>query len=272
MYTHPHAGGRRGKTMITALGRQTLYMIRECGAFVDFVLRAVSAVPGVRGLGAKTIRAVYEMGVRSLPIVLIVGLFTGMVLGLQGYYTLSRFGSESLLGAAVAVSLVRELGPVLTALMVTAQFGSAMAAELGIQRDSEQIDALETMGVNPYGFLVAPRLLAAVLVFPLLTAAFDLIGMFGGHVSAVSLLALESGVYWNSIYQGMVPADVYGGFLKAVIFGLMVISICAYEGYNTHRKADLPGARGISQSTTRAVVLSCIGVVGSDYIITSFLV
>lgn len=258
--------------MITAIGRHSLLFVHECGEFVLFIARSMAAIPIVRGLGGKTIRATYEMGVRSLPIVLIVGFFTGMVLGLQGYYTLARFGSESLLGAAVAVSLVRELGPVLTALMVTAQFGSAMAAELGIQRDSEQIDALQTMGVNPYGFLITPRLLAALLVFPFLTAAFDLIGMFGGHISAVSLLALESGVYWNSVYEGVVPADVYGGFLKAIIFGVTVIGICAFEGYNTHRKADLPGARGISQSTTRAVVYSCIAVVGSDYLITSFLV
>lgn len=258
--------------MITALGRQTISIIHESGGFVMFLGRAFVAVPKIRGLFVKTIRSVYEMGVRSLPVILIVGLFTGMVLGLQGYNTLSRFGSEGLLGSAVALSLVRELGPVLTALMITAQFGSALAAELGIQRNSEQIDALETMGVNPLGFLVTPRLLAAMIAFPLLTAIFNLIGMFGGHVSAVTLLALDAGVYWNSVYEGVVPADVRGGFIKAFVFGVAVIGVSSFEGYNTHRKASLPGARGVSQSTTRAVVLSSISVVGLDYLITSFLV
>lgn len=258
--------------MITALGRHTISFITESGSFVLTFVHSLFGTIRIRALGAKTITAIFEMGVRSLPIILIVGAFTGMVLGLQGYYTLAQFGSESLLGSAVGISLVRELGPVLTALMVTAQFGSAFAAELGIQRNSEQVDALETMGVNPLGYLVGPRLLACIVVFPLLTAIFDLVGMLGGHLAAVALLSLESGVYWNSVYSGVESVDVRGGFIKAFFFGLAVIGICAFEGYNTHRKADIPGVRGVSQSTTRAVVFSSISVVAIDYLITSLLV
>lgn len=258
--------------MIAATGRYTIDLVRELGAFTLFVGRSLYALVGLRALGGKIIRATYDMGVRCLPIVLTVGCFTGLVLGLQGYHTLSKFGSASLLGSTVALSLVRELGPVLAALMIVGQAGSALAAEIGIQRNSEQIDALGTMGVNPLGFLVGPRLVAALIVFPIHTAMFDLIGIFGGHVTGVLLLSLESGVYWQSVYSGVLMEDVSGGFYKALAFGFIVTGICAFEGYNTHRKATEPGARGVSQSTTRAVVISSVAVLAIDYIITSLLV
>ena len=258
--------------MIAATGRFTITRLREWGDFALFVGRSLYSLIGLRALGAKIIRAIYEMGVRCLPIVVIVGGFTGLVLGLQGYYTLSTFGSESILGSTVALTLVRELGPVLAALMIVGQAGSALAAEIGIQRNSEQIDALETMGVNPLGFLVGPRLIAALIVFPLHTALFDLIGIVGGYVTGVLLLALEPGVYWQNVYSGVNIRDVCGGFYKALAFGFVVTAICAFEGYNTHRKATEPGARGVSQSTTRAVVISSVAVLAVDYFITSLLV
>lgn len=258
--------------MITATGQFALSFVRECGAFAIFTARTCWSLVGLRALGAKILRAAFEIGVRCLPITLLVGVFTGLVLGLQGYHTLSRFGSEAMLGAVVAVSLVRELGPVLTALMVAGQAGSALAAEIGIQRNSEQIDALDTMGVNPLGFLVGSRLVAGLLVFPLLTALFDLVGMFGGYLTGVVLLSLEPGVYANSIYDGVTSDDVRGGFYKALAFGFLVVMISAFEGYYTHRKASLPGARGVSQSTTRAVVFASVVIVAADYVITSFLI
>ena len=258
--------------MIAATGRFTITRLREWGDFALFVGRSLYALVGLRALGAKIIRAIYEMGVRCLPIIVIVGGFTGLVIGLQGYYTLSRFGSESILGSTVALSLIRELGPVLAALMIVGQAGSALAAEIGIQRNSEQIDALETMGVNPHGFLVGPRLVAALVVFPLHTALFDLIGILGGHVTGVYLLGLPSGVYWQNVYSGVEILDVCGGFYKSLAFGFVVTAICAFEGFNTHRKATEPGARGVSQSTTRAVVISSVAVLAVDYFITSLLV
>lgn len=258
--------------MIAATGRYTLALVREWGDFALFVGRSLWALVGVRALGAKIIRAIYEMGVRCSPIVITVGGFTGLVLGLQGYYTLSQFGSESILGSTVALTLVRELGPVLAALMIVGQAGSALAAEIGIQRNSEQIDALDTMGVNPLGFLVGPRLVAALLVFPFHTALFDVVGIFGGYGTGVLLLHLDEGVYWQNVFTGVTITDVCGGFYKALAFGFIVTAICAFEGYNTHRRATEPGARGVSQSTTRAVVLSSIAVLTVDYVITSFLV
>lgn len=257
--------------MITAAGRFAIAQVREWGNFALFVGQSLSSLRRVRGAFEKIIRATHEMGVRCVPIVVTVGCFTGLVLGIQGYHTLARIGSESILGTTVALSLVRELGPVLAALMIVGQAGSAAAAEIGIQRNTEQIDALETMGVNPLGFLIAPRLIAALLVFPLHTAFFDLIGMVGGYVTGVILMGVDSGVYWESIYSGVTTRDVSGGFYKALAFGIIVTAICAFEGYNTHRKSSQPGARGVSESTTRAVVFSSIAVLAVDYVITSFL-
>ncbi|MCW0220710.1 MAG: ABC transporter permease, partial [Prosthecobacter sp.] len=195
-----------------------------------------------------------------------------LVLGLQGYYVLNRFGSESLLGALVSLSLVRELGPVLAALMLVGQAGSALAAELGIQRNTEQVAALDTMGVNSVGYLVTPRVLAALVVYPMQTALFVTIGLFGGSLSGTWLLGLEPGVYWSSVERAVEMQDVTECFLKAATFGLLTIALCAYHGFNAHRCKGATGARAVSASTTRAVVQSSITVLAADYVITSFLV
>lgn len=257
--------------MIAATGRFAIDLVREWGCFALFVGQSMVSLGRVRGVFSKITRAMWEMGVRCTPIILTVGCFTGLVLGLQGYNTLAKFGSEAILGTTVALSLIRELGPVLAALMIVGQAGSAMAAEIGIQRNTEQIDALETMGVNPLGFLIAPRLVAALFVFPIHTAFFDLIGILGGYITGVLLMSVDPGVYWQSVYNGTRPNDIAGGFYKALAFGFIVTAICAYEGYNTHRKSSQPGARGVSESTTRAVVFSSIAVLAVDYVITSFL-
>jgi phospholipid/cholesterol/gamma-HCH transport system permease protein len=213
-----------------------------------------------------------EQGVRCLPVILIVGAFTGLVLGLQGYYVLNRFGSESLLGTLVSLSLVRELGPVLAALMLVGQAGSALAAELGIQRNSEQIAALETMGVNSHGYLVTPRLIAALLSFPMQTALFVSIGLWGGSASGSMLLGLEPGVYWSAVERAVEPHDVRECMIKALTFGLLTVALCAYHGYHANRSQSGSGARAVSAATTLAVVQSTIVVLAADYVITSFLV
>ena len=194
-----------------------------------------------------------------------------MVLGLQGYYTLVKFGSEGLLGAAVALSIIRELGPVLTAIMITGRAGSSMAAEIGIMRISEQIDALSTMDINPIRFLVAPRLAAALICFPLLTALFDVVGIMGGYISGCVLLGINPGVYFDRIDATVELADVTGGFVKALVFALLVAAICCYEGYFTHTRREGFGAKGVSLATTSAVVLSCVVILVADYVLTSFL-
>lgn len=256
--------------MITALGRFAIDSVTELGRFSLFVLQSLASLRRLRKFSQKFSRAVFEMGVRCTPIILTVGCFTGLIVGLQGYRTLVRFGSESSLGSAVTLSLVNGLAPVLAALMIVGQAGSALAAELGIQRHSEQIDALETMGVNPLGYFVGPRLVAAIIVFPLHTVFFDLIGILGGFISGVILLGQEPGVYWQSVQSGLEPAKVYGGLIKSLAFGFTVTAICAFEGFNTHRRSSEPGVRGVSESTTRAVVYSSIAVLALDYLITSF--
>lgn len=254
------------------LGRFTLSLIAGLGDFALFFGRSLRATLETRRLLRRVARAFYEQGALCLPVILIVGLFTGLVLGLQGYYVLSRFGSESLLGALVSLSLIREMAPVLAALMIVGQAGSALAAELGIQRNSEQIVALETMGVNSHGYLVTPRLLASVLVFPMQTALFVAIGLWGGSLSGSLLLGVESGVYWSSVEQAVRADDVRECFTKAVTFGLLTIGICAFHGFYAHRCRFATGARAVSAATTTAVVQSCIVVLAADYVITSFLV
>ncbi len=255
--------------MIANAGRFTLDSIHELGRFSIFVTRALVSLGKLRGFPAKLARSTFEMGVRTWPIILTVGCFTGLVVGLEGYHTLSRLGSEYALGATVSLSIITELGPVLAALMIVGQAGSALAAELGIQRNSEQIDALETMGINPLGFFVGPRLIAALIIFPLHTAFFDLIGIVGGYITGVLLMGQEHGVYWQSVHNGVQFHDVAWSLIKALVFGFIITAICAYEGFNTHRRSSEPGARGVSQSTTRAVVYSSIAVLALDYLITA---
>lgn len=225
-----------------------------------------------RRLPRRFVRAVYEQGALCLPVILIVGAFTGLVLGLQGYYVLNRFGSEGLLGALVSLSLVREMAPVLAALMLVGQAGSALAAELGIQRNSEQIVALETMGIDSRGYLVAPRLLSAFFVFPLQTALFVVVGLFGGSLSGSALLGVDPGIYWSGVERAIDATDVRECFTKAATFGLLTTAICAYHGFNAHRCRHATGARAVSASTTLAVVQSSIAILAVDYAITSFLV
>jgi len=253
------------------LGREMLVFVSRLGDFASFVAASLRGVVGTRRLPQRILRAVYEQGALCLPVILIVGAFTGLVLGLQGYHVLNRFGSEGLLGALVSLSLIREMAPVLAALMLVGQAGSALAAELGIQRNSEQIVALETMGIGAHGYLVAPRLLAAVFVFPLQTALFAVVGLWGGSVSGSLLLGVESGIYWSGVERAVEPSDVRECLVKACTFGLLTTAICAYHGFNAHRCSSATGARAVSASTTRAVVHSSIVVLAADYVITSFL-
>jgi phospholipid/cholesterol/gamma-HCH transport system permease protein len=258
--------------MLGYLGQTTLRIVGELGDLARFAARGFASAVGSRRLGRRLVRAAYEQGVKCLPVVLIVTAFTGLVLGLQGYYVLNRYGSTGLMGTFVALALVRELAPVLAALMIVGQAGSALTAELGIQRNSEQIAALETMGIDPFGFLVAPRLICAVLVYPMLTAGGALIGLVGGWLSACVLLGVEPGVYWAGAARAVEPVHVAECLLKAIFFGAVTITLCCHNGFNTHRRTRATGARAVSASTTRAVVFSCVAVLACDYLVTSFFV
>jgi len=258
--------------MFRAVGRKTLSLVHDLGDFALFTGRSFRAAVGSKKLGRRVLRSFFEQGVLCLPVICIVGAFTGLVLGLQGYYVLNKFGSTGLLGTLVSLSIVRELGPVLAALMLVGQAGSALAAELGIQRNTEQIAALETMGVSSHAYLIAPRLIASLFVYPLQTALFCVIGLWGGSLSGTLLMGLEPGIYWSAVERAIGHKDLWECFTKAATFGLLTVGLCAYQGFNSHLNRSASGARAVSASTTRAVVLSSIMVLAADYVITSFLI
>ncbi|UCG14937.1 MAG: ABC transporter permease [Deltaproteobacteria bacterium] len=253
------------------LGQKAVGWINHLGAAAIFLSKSVLMIFQPRQAG-RIVQQTYFIGAKSTTIVMLVSLFTGMVLGLQSYHSLVKFGAEGAIGALVVLSLVRELGPVLTAIMITARAGSAMTAEIGIQRISEQIDALETMRIDPIGYLISPKIAASIISFPLLTALCDLVGIVGGYLSAVVLLGVNSGAYFYRVQSSVDLDDITGGFIKSLVFAVIVSTICCYQGYFTHMRTDSYGAKSVSLSTTSAVVLSCVCVLIADYVVTSFLV
>ena len=252
--------------ILERLGEAVIEAIITLGDFVLFLLSAVfySVAPPYKP--RLLVRQLRTIGAESFFLVGLIGLFTGMVLGLQGYNTLRRFGSEGALGTVVALVLVRELGPVLAALMVTARAGSAMAAEIGAMQATEQVDALTVMAINPVQYLVSPRVLAGLISLPLLTCMFDVIGIWGGYVVGVGLLGAPSGPFFNGISQNMGSHDIATGVYKALVFGLVVMWVCCYKGYHAARMAT-----GVSRATTDAVVLSSVLILVWDYFMTSIL-
>ena len=253
------------------IGRAAIGWTNNLGASAVFLLLALLKIPRPKQL-SKVVQQVYYIGARSTMIIMLVGLFTGMVLGLQSYHALVKFGAEGALGTLVALSLVREMGPVLTAIMITARAGSAITAEIGIQRISEQIDALDTMRIDPMRYLISPRIAAAIISFPLLTALFDLIGIIGGYISGVLLLGANAGTYFFRVQASMEMKDVVDGLVKAVVFAVIVSTVCCYQGYFAHLRADGHGAKAVGLATTSAVVLSCVLILVSDYVVTSLLI
>lgn len=251
---------------IRRLGRAGLGILAEMGRMLLFILSAAAWQFRPPFRLRLIIKQLHFIGFKSSFVVVLTAGFTGMVLALQGYYTLRKFGSEALLGSAVALSMIRELGPVLAALMVTARAGSAMTAEIGIMRITEQIDALDTMAVNPLQYLVAPKVVASLIGVPLLVAIFDVVGIWGGHLVGVELLGVNSGSYWSSIESAVEWKDVYGGILKSISFGLIVSWVCCYKGYYTRMSAE-----GLGTATTEAVVLSSVLILVWDYFLTSVL-
>lgn len=256
--------------LFNLLGRKTIGFVGNLGAMTVFFFVAFVNIFRRKQLG-EIVRQVFYIGARSSLIVMLVGLFTGMVLGLQLFYTLVKFGSVGALGSAIALSLVRELGPVLTAIMVTARAGSAMAAELGTLRISEQIDALYTMRIDPVRYLISPRIAASIISMPLLTSFFDLIGILGGYFTGVLLLGTNSGTYFYRVQSSLDIVDVRGGFIKALVFAVIVSCICCFQGYFCHTRTDGYGAKAVGLATISAVVLSCVMILIADYVVTSFI-
>jgi phospholipid/cholesterol/gamma-HCH transport system permease protein len=254
-----------------SIGRGAIRWISNLGASAVFLFLAILKILRPKQV-SKIIQQVYYIGAKSTMIIMLVGLFTGMVMGLQSYRALVKVGAEGALGTLVALSLVRELGPVLTAIMIAARAGSAITAEIGIQRISEQIDALDTMRIDPLGYLISPRITASIISFPLLTALFDLVGIIGGFISGVLLLGANAGTYLHRVQASMEIKDVTDGFIKAIVFAVIVSTVCCYQGYFAHMRTDSHGAKAVGLSTTSAVVLSCVLILVADYVVTSLLI
>jgi phospholipid/cholesterol/gamma-HCH transport system permease protein len=252
--------------LLETLGTKAVDGLAGMGRMVILLVAALLWA-GVPPLQLRRLaRQIHFMGWRSLLVVALTGGFTGMVLGLQGYYTLNKFGATAVLGPAVALSLIREIGPVLCALVVTGRAGSAMTAEIGIMRITDQIDALAVMALNPTKYLVTPNILAGLITLPLLTGIVDVIGIYGGYLVGVQLLGVSAGVYFGEMSNLVGGRDIVIGFYKSVAFGLIISWICCYKGFYTSF-----GAEGVSKATTEAVVMSSVWILICDYFLTSVL-
>jgi phospholipid/cholesterol/gamma-HCH transport system permease protein len=258
--------------MIEKTGREFLYLLETIGRAGIFFTATLANILKPPYTPYPVIRQLYFIGSRSVIVILVTGLFTGMVLGLQGYHNLKKFGSEELLGSAVALSLIQELGPVLTALMVIGRAGSAICAEIGIMRNSEQIDALECMAIDPYKYLIAPKFIAAVISLPALTFIFNIVGIVGGYLAGVVILGVAEGAYFQGMYDSIVWADIRLCLVKSMIFGLLIVWIATFKGYFLHlNRSGVFGAEGVSRITTDAVVLASVTILVWDYLIGSLI-
>jgi phospholipid/cholesterol/gamma-HCH transport system permease protein len=257
MIAAPFTAGRR---LLERLGRAGIFL---ANGLVQIFLPPFRIRP--------VIRQIHFIGARSMPVILVAGVFVGMVVALQFYDTLVRFGSVGLLGAAVGLSLMRELGPVLTALVVIGRAGSAICAELAIMRNENQIDALECMAIDPYKYLVAPRLAAALISVPLLTAIFIAVGIAGGYFVGVVLFEVSPGAYLGGMYDAVLWRDMLMGGAKAVIFALLMIWVATSKGFFLHMDPSAHGSEGVSRITTDSVVLASIAVLFADYIVSAII-
>jgi phospholipid/cholesterol/gamma-HCH transport system permease protein len=248
--------GRIGIESLQGLGRASMLMMQMLGNLFEVFIRP-------RDLFAQ----LFSVGVLSLVIVAVSGIFVGMVLGLQGYYILSRFAAEATLGVMVAASLVRELGPVVTALLFAGRAGSALTAEIGLMKATEQLSGLEMMAVNPVRRILTPRLVAGILSMPLLAAIFNALGIMGGFFVGVGLLGVDEGTYWSQMQIKIdFEHDVINGVIKSVVFGVICTWIALFQGYDA-----TPTSEGVSRATTRTVVHSALAVLGLDFVLTALM-
>ncbi|NNM61103.1 MAG: lipid asymmetry maintenance ABC transporter permease subunit MlaE [Steroidobacteraceae bacterium] len=230
-----------------------------------FLVRIVVQLPRSLTRPQLIVDQIYNTGALSLVIIMLSGLFVGMVLGLQGFELLRRFGSEEALGTAAAIGLVKELGPVVTALLFAGRAGTALASEIGLMRATDQLSAMEMMAVDPVRRVVAPRFLGGVITMPLLAAIFSLIGIYGAQLVGVQMMHVDSGSFWSQMQASVDLRDVNEGIVKSGVFGVACSLIAVYEGYHSE-----PTAEGVGAATTRTVVTSAVVVLFLDYLITAF--
>jgi phospholipid/cholesterol/gamma-HCH transport system permease protein len=253
-------------------GDQFIYLLTDLGRMGLFLLATLAGVFKRPFRGREVLKQLQFIGAGSVTVIFFTALSSGMVLGLQGYYSLHKFGAEGMLGSAVSLTLIMELGPILTALMVAGRAGSAMCAEIGIMRISEQIDALECMAVDPFRYLISPKLLATLISVPLLTAMFDVVGIFGGYLAGVKLMGVSSGSYFNGMMLSVSNHDIRLGIIKSFVFALLLVWISTGRGYFVQQIRGVGfGAESVSKVTTQAVVISSISVLIFDYLLTAVL-
>jgi phospholipid/cholesterol/gamma-HCH transport system permease protein len=238
--------------------------LEKLGAMSLFLVRILLATPRALPRSELIVQQIFNAGALSLVIIMLSGLFVGMVLGLQGFQLLQRFGSAETLGVAAAIGLVKELGPVVTALLFAGRAGTALAAELGLMAATDQLSAMEMMAVEPVQRVVVPRFLGGVIAMPLLAAIFSMIGIYGAQLVGVQLMGVNSGAFWSQMRSGVGMRDINEGIVKSCIFGVVCSLIAVYEGYHA-----APTAEGVSRATTRTVVTSAVMVLFLDYLLTS---
>lgn len=248
--------GNRGLDVFARLGRASILLFY-----------IILGIPSLFKKLTLLIKQLFSVGVLSLIIIVVAGFFVGMVLSYQGYYTLSDFGAEEALGILVSLSLVRELGPVVAALLFAGRAGSALTAEIGLMKATEQLSAMEMMAVDPIKRILSPRFLAGFISMPLLAAMFSAMGVLGGYVVGVGLLGVDDGAYWSQMQAKVdIYDDILNGVVKSLVFGFVVTWIAVFEGYDT-----IPTSEGISRATTRTVVNSSLAVLGLDFILTALM-
>ena len=253
--------------MISALGRWVLDGFGTAGYATRMLVRLVLEFFPLLRRPRLVTKQIHFVGNYSLVIIAVSGLFVGFVLGLQGYYTLSRYGSEQALGLLVALSLVRELGPVVTALLFAGRAGTSLTAEIGLMKAGEQLTAMEMMAVDPMKVVVAPRMWAGIIAMPVLAAIFSAVGIFGGYVVGVMMIGVDPGAFWSQMQGGVdVWRDVGNGVVKSVVFGFAVTFIALFQGYEAR-----PTPEGVSRATTKTVVYASLAVLGLDFLLTALM-
>ena len=249
------------------LGAWSLGILERLGRGHLFLARTLISMGSMLPRPGLLIRELYSVGVLSLLIIAVSGLFVGMVLGYQGYITLVRFGAAEALGTMVALSLVRELGPVVTALLFAGRAGSALTAEIGLMKSTEQLSSMEMMAVDPYKRVLAPRFLAGVIAMPLLAGIFSAVAIMGGYLVGVGALGVDGGAYWSQMQSSVdFYDDIMNGVIKSVVFGVVVSWIAVFEGYDA-----TPTSEGVSRATTRTVVHSALAILALDFILTGLM-
>jgi phospholipid/cholesterol/gamma-HCH transport system permease protein len=252
---------------LNLLGRNTRAGFTKLGRGTRFLAQTISGIMSVLPRPRLLLNQMYSVGVLSFLIITISGLFVGMVLGLQGYYILSDFGAEETLGVMVSASLVRELGPVISALLFAGRAGSALTAEIGLMKATEQLSGMEMMAVDPIKRIISPRFLAGLLSMPLLAALFSTVGILGGQMVGSGLLGVDEGAYWSQMQAKIdFQDDIVNGVIKSVVFGFVTTWIALFEGYDS-----IPTSEGVSRATTRTVVNSAFSILGLDFILTALM-